>query len=63
MFSKDFAWGVADSAYQIEGRDPRDGCGRIVWDTFCEEGKEYEVLTLQFNIFTSEYCTAAFTLG
>ena len=34
MFSKDFAWGVADSAYQIEGRDPRDGCGRIVWDTF-----------------------------
>ena len=42
MFSKDFAWGVADSAYQIEGRDPRDGCGRIVWDTFCEEGKVYE---------------------
>lgn len=42
MFSKDFAWGVADSAYQIEGRDPQDGCGRIVWDTFCEEGKVYE---------------------
>ena len=42
MFSKDFAWGVADSAYQIEGRDPQDGCGKIVWDTFCEEGKVYE---------------------
>lgn len=28
MFSEDFAWGVADSAYQIEGRDPQDGCGK-----------------------------------
>lgn len=38
MFSKDFAWGVADSAYQIEGRAPGDGCGKTVWDTFCEAG-------------------------
>lgn len=42
MFDKDFVWGVADSAYQIEGRDPQDGCGKNVWDTFCEEGKVFE---------------------
>ena len=42
MFSKDFAWGVADSAYQIEGRAPGDGCGKTVWDTFCEAGRVYE---------------------
>ena len=41
MFGKDFAWGVADSAYQIEGRDPQDGCGKNVWDVFCEEGRVY----------------------
>lgn len=42
MFREDFVWGVADSAYQIEGRDENDGCGRIVWDTFAEEGRIYE---------------------
>ena len=41
MFSKDFAWGVADSAYQIEGRASGDGCGKTVWDTFCEAGRVY----------------------
>lgn len=39
MFRKDFAWGVATSAYQIEGRDENDGCGKSIWDTFCEDGK------------------------
>lgn len=39
MFRDDFAWGVASSAYQVEGRDPEDGCGKNIWDTFAEEGR------------------------
>lgn len=42
MFREDFAWGVASSAYQIEGRDKEDGCGKCVWDTFTEEGRIFE---------------------
>lgn len=42
MFRKDFVWGVASSAYQIEGRTEGDGCGVTVWDTFCREGRVYE---------------------
>lgn len=42
MFREDFAWGVASSAYQIEGRDKEDGCGKNIWDTFTEEGRVYE---------------------
>ncbi|MBR1470264.1 MAG: beta-glucosidase [Lachnospiraceae bacterium] len=36
-FPKDFVWGVASSAYQVEGTDPEDGRGKCVWDTFTEE--------------------------
>lgn len=39
MFRDDFVWGVAASAYQIEGREEGDGCGRTIWDTFVEEGR------------------------
>ena len=38
MFRDDFVWGVASSAYQIEGKDPQDGAGRMIWDKFIEEG-------------------------
>ena len=38
MFRDDFVWGVASSAYQIEGKDPLDGAGRMIWDVFAEEG-------------------------
>ncbi len=41
MFRDDFVWGVASSAYQVEGRDPADGAGKTVWDMFAEEGKVY----------------------
>ncbi len=41
MFSKDFVWGVASSAYQIEGRDQNDGAGKCIWDDFSREGKVY----------------------
>ncbi|MBQ7564105.1 MAG: beta-glucosidase [Lachnospiraceae bacterium] len=37
MFRKDFAWGVASSAYQVEGRDRDDGAGEMIWDRFIRE--------------------------
>ncbi len=39
MFREDFVWGVAASAYQIEGREEGDGSGVGIWDTFAAAGK------------------------
>lgn len=33
-FGKDFTWGVASAAYQIEGAHQSDGKGPSIWDTF-----------------------------
>ena len=39
MFRKDFVWGAATSAYQVEGRDENDGAGKNIWETFADGGK------------------------
>lgn len=36
-FSKDFVWGAATSAYQIEGAAYEDGKGPHIWDIFTRE--------------------------
>jgi beta-glucosidase len=34
-FPKDFLWGAATAAYQIEGAVQEDGRGQTIWDRFC----------------------------
>ncbi len=38
-FSKDFLWGAASAAYQLEGAYLDDGKGMGIWDTFSQEKK------------------------
>ena len=52
MFREDFVWGVASSAYQVEGTDAADGRGACVWDMFAADGRVFE----HQNADTSRYC-------
>jgi beta-glucosidase len=41
-FPRDFRWGVASAAYQIEGATTEDGRGPSIWDTFAHHpGRVY----------------------
>jgi len=44
-FPKDFLWGTATSAYQIEGAVNEDGRGRSIWDTFAHTPGKIEDYT------------------
>lgn len=38
QFSKDFIWGAASAAYQVEGAWNEDGKGLNIWDATCQNG-------------------------
>lgn len=60
MFKKDFVWGAATAAYQIEGAYNADGKGRSVWDVFCEgkdkifEGQNGNIACDHYNRFRED---------
>jgi beta-glucosidase len=59
-FPKDFVWGAATAAYQIEGAAFADGKGESVWDVYCRrkdaiwEGQSGEVACDHYNRYKED---------
>src|SRR6478609_4526655 len=59
-FPKDFVWGAATAAYQVEGAAYDDGKGQSVWDVFCKkkgaifEGDTGDVACDHYNRFKED---------
>ena len=59
-FDKDFKWGAATAAYQIEGAYKTDNKGLSIWDTFCEKkgnienGDTGKVACDHYNLFKED---------
>ena len=67
-FSKDFIWGAATAAYQIEGAAQADGKGLNVWDAFSREpgrvfqGHTGDVACDHYHLFRED-CKLMASLG
>jgi len=59
-FPRDFLWGVASSAFQIEGAASADGKGPSIWDEFClrpgatADGSDGQVACDHYNRLESD---------
>ncbi|MFH1284989.1 MAG: GH1 family beta-glucosidase [Candidatus Micrarchaeota archaeon] len=60
IFSKDFIWGAATSAYQIEGAWNEDGKGESIWDAFCrkrgaiQNGDDGKIACNHYHLYTED---------
>lgn len=63
LFKKDFLFGVATAAYQIEGAVDEDGRGKTIWDTFCDtpgkiaRGESGKVANNHYHLWKSDVAT------
>src|ERR1700693_6150583 len=59
-FPTSFVWGVASSAFQIEGAAATDGKGASIWDEFCRrpgviaDGSDGEIACDHYNRLESD---------
>lgn len=57
-FRKDFVWGAATAAYQIEGAAFEEGKGLNVWDVYCNADKSTTVSTSDWDVGTDTVSSA-----
>jgi beta-glucosidase len=59
-FPKDFVWGAATAAYQVEGAWDKDGRGESIWDRFCrtpgcvERGENGDIACDQYHRYPED---------
>lgn len=60
LVGENFIWGVATSAFQIEGCTKQDGRGDSIWDTFCRlpgkiaDGSDGTIACNHYNLWESD---------